>query len=183
MGTIYIIKDQHSFFHKDSGSQEARVLIVDLLICNVTLQKAITVNAKNVTNVLVEDKVRCFFTFSQDYQVVTTLVLSRFLLVGWWLWHWQIVCLDLGEELLEVFVHVLVAAHLRSPANKEFNWNWRCHVIVTRESDRNVDSKNVSRDIHLVHEPPGKDAMPLEHLKFEEGVEAVLATTCIEREF
>ena len=129
---------------QDLGPQEARVLVIDLLVGDVALQEAVTVLVKNIANIFVDNVVSCFFTFSQDYEVITALELFCFLLIAWRLRHWQVVSLDLRDELLEVLVHVEVAAYFRFPANEEFDRDWRCLVIITREPDWDVDGENIS---------------------------------------
>ena len=110
----------------------------------MALQQAVAIDAKNVADVFVNDMVCYFFTFSQDYQVVATLELFNFFLVGGWFRDRQVVSFDLGKKLLEVLVNIEVAFHFGFLANEEFNWDWRRLVIIARESDWNVDSEHIS---------------------------------------
>lgn len=77
--------------------------------------------------------------------MITSLELFCFLLIGWWLWNRQVVGLDLGYELFEVFMHVEVAANFGLAADAEFDRDGSCCVIITvRESDGDIDSKDIS---------------------------------------
>ena len=123
-----------------SSSQEARVLVVDLLICDVAFLEAVTVLTKDVSDILVNYEVCCFFRLRQYNQVIALLVFFRFFLVARWLGDWQVVWFHLRYELFEVLVDIEVATDTRLLANEEFNRDGCCLVIVTRESDWNVDS-------------------------------------------
>ena len=52
---------------QDLCPQEARVLVIDLLIGDVAFHEAVTVLVKNIANIFVDDLISCFFTFCQDY--------------------------------------------------------------------------------------------------------------------
>ena len=52
---------------QDLSPQEARVLVVDLLISDVAFYQAVAVCFKNIANTSIHDLISCFFTFCQDY--------------------------------------------------------------------------------------------------------------------
>ena len=89
----------------------------------------------------------------------------------------------MGDELFEVFMNVKVTADFRFTTDAKFDRNRSCLVIITREPGWNIDGKDISWRIHLVHEPFREDTVSLVHVKFEEGVETVFSPTCIEGEF
>ena len=76
--------------------------------------------------------------------MVASLVLPSFLLIAWCLGHRQIIGFNLADELLEVLVDFEASAHFRSFTKEEFNRDGSCLVIITRESNWNVNCENIA---------------------------------------
>ena len=99
-----------AFTYQDLGPKEARIFVVNHLVCDVTFDQARAVKTENITDVFVYYLVSGFFRLSEHNKMITSLEFFGFLLVLRRAWHWEVIGFDLGHELLEM----LVCLHART---------------------------------------------------------------------
>ena len=114
--------------------------------------------------------------------MITSLEFFGFLLVLGRAWYWEMIGFDLCYELFEMLVCFHVRTDLWFTADEELNWHrWRL-INLPGKSDRDVYSQHIAWWIHLVNDPVWENTVSLEHIQFEERIEAVPSATGVECE-
>jgi len=82
----------------ESGSHENRVLVIDLLISDVKLIKAVSIFLQNFSNVGIDELVGNLLVLSKHDEVVFLCKFPSFFLVRRWLWYRKVFGTDGIEE-------------------------------------------------------------------------------------